>query len=148
MVIILHKHVNLYVYLHADVIRLSVFFEFRRKHPWYFNLFSCTFQREIYWQKKLILYCLPCSLKNVTVDNKWNKDRVDLRCFQVIFFIMVRFKKGLRRGENLVVWVAPTCPMLQAYLHYLSGTMIKFLPLYILGVSHRILWKNQNAGYR
>ena len=26
--------------------------------------------------------------------------------------------------------------------------MIKFLPLDILGVSHRILWKNKNAFYR
>ena len=26
--------------------------------------------------------------------------------------------------------------------------MIKFLPLDILGVSHRIQWKNQNAVYR
>ena len=29
-----------------------------------------------------------------------------------------------------------------------SGTMINFLPLDILGVSHRIPWKNQNTVYR
>ena len=29
----------------------------------------------------------------------------------------------------------------------LSATMIKFLPLDVLGVSHRILWKNENAVY-
>ena len=29
-----------------------------------------------------------------------------------------------------------------------SGTMIKILPLDILVVSHRIPWKNKNAGYR
>jgi len=28
-----------------------------------------------------------------------------------------------------------------------SGTMIKFLPLDVLGVSHRILWKYKNAVY-
>ena len=30
----------------------------------------------------------------------------------------------------------------------MSATMIKFLPLDLLGVSHRILWKNENAVYR
>ena len=35
-----------------------------------------------------------------------------------------------------------------SWRQYLSVTMIKLLPLDFLGVSHRILWKNENSVYR
>ena len=38
--------------------------------------------------------------------------------------------------------------LLKPYGHTLSGTMIKFLPLDFLIVSHRIPWQNENTVYR
>ena len=39
-------------------------------------------------------------------------------------------------------------PAARATLRTLTHTMIKFLPLDFLGVSHRNVWKNENAVYR
>ena len=70
---------------HADVIRLSVFLEFRQKHPNDIWPLSCTFQRELYWWKKPILYCLPCSLKHVSLQYLvWNTYEIIHICTAVI----------------------------------------------------------------